>query len=125
MKYPQIFLLAATLATHGATHGEVIDIAWGDGPRVDRTLTLAPKMFVELCAPVGAGKSVSWSFDADHMLSFNIHYHVGKAVHYPNKVDDVQHLVGELIADERRDYCWMWSNKSATIAKLVVRLVLS
>jgi hypothetical protein len=107
-----------------SARSEVIDIVWKDGERFDRTLTLAPGNFAELCGALGAGKRVTWSFDADRELDFNIHYHVDNEVRYPSRMDRARRSEGNLTVDLAQDYCWMWTNKSAAAAKLAVRLVL-
>jgi hypothetical protein len=107
-----------------SARSEVIDIVWQDGARFDRTLTVAPGRFAELCGTLGAGNTVTWSFDADGVLDFNIHFHLGKDVRYPSLMDGVRGSQGILTVDIAQDYCWMWTNKSAAAAKLAVRLVL-
>jgi hypothetical protein len=105
-------------------HSELVEIVWKDSNRFDRTMTVAPGKFAELCGSLGAGKAVTWSFDADGDLNFNIHYHVGKEVRYPARKERVRRSEGELAVDRAQEYCWMWTNKSAVAAKLAVQLVL-
>ena len=117
-------LVGAGLSLAASTaHADVVDIVWKDGARFDRTLTLAPGKFAELCGALGAGKTVKWSFEADGELNFNIHYHVGKDVHYPSRMEQVRRSEGRLAADVAQDYCWMWTNQSAAPAQLAVQLV--
>lgn len=117
-------LAAGLLLGPPAAQAEIVDIAWQDGNRFDPNLTVASGKFAELCGPLAAGKRVSWSFESDADLAFNIHYHLGKAVHYPARQDRVRQAAGDLAVDQAQDYCWMWTNKSATQAKLAVRLQL-
>jgi len=117
-------LAIGLLAASFNTRSELVEIAWTDGDRFDRTLTVAPGKFAELCGALGAGKTVSWAFDADGELNFNIHFHVGKEVHYPVRMDRVRRSAGDLAVDLAQDYCWMWTNKSAIATKLAVRLTL-
>ncbi len=122
-------LAAAALVAAGLSlavlpaQGEVVDIVWKEGSRFDRTLTVAPGKFAELCGELVVGKTVNWSFEADGELNFNIHYHVGKDVHYPSRMEQVRRSRGRLAVDVAQDYCWMWTNKSAAPAQLVVQLV--
>lgn len=118
-------LVGAGLSLAALTaQGEVVDIVWKDGERFDRTLTVAPGKFAELCGALSAGKAVNWSFEADGELNFNIHYHVGKDVRYPSQMGQVRRSEGKLAVELAQDYCWMWTNKSAATTKLEVRLVL-
>jgi hypothetical protein len=105
-----------------ATAAEVVDLDWGASGRFDRSLSVAPGKFAEVCGKLAQGTRVRWAFDADRPLEFNIHYHVGKDVVYPTQHDAVAKTSGELAAPLDQDYCWMWTNKSAGEAKLGVRL---
>jgi hypothetical protein len=107
-----------------SSHAEVVDIVWRTGGRFDRNLTVAPHEFAELCGALSPGQTVNWSFDADGPLNFNIHHHVGQDVQYPNRLNQTYRSRGKLAVKSSQDYCWMWTNKSATAAQLAVRLEL-
>ena len=115
---------ASLLALSWPARSELIEIDWKDDNRFERSVAVAPGKFAELCGPLAAGKTVQWTFDADSELNFNIHYHVGKEVRYPSRMDRVRRSAGDLAVDLAQDYCWMWTNKSAVAAKVAVRLVL-
>jgi hypothetical protein len=106
----------------GAVQAEVIDLQWQDGSPFERSLTIAPGKFAEICGSLDAGQAVNWAFAADRAVNFNVHYHVDKDVRYPAKKDQVKRLKGDLAVDAKQDYCWMWSNKTTTPAKLSVAL---
>ena len=103
---------------------EVVDIVWQADGRFDRTFTIAADKFAELCGAFNPGQAVDWSFDADGALNFNIHYHAGKDVRYPKRLNQTYRSRGKLAVKSPQDYCWMWTNKSATAAQLAVRLEL-
>ena len=105
-----------------AARAEVVELQWQDAGRFERSLTIAPGKFAEICGPLEAGQAVQWSFEADRALNFNIHYHVEKDVRYPAKKDKVKRLQGDLSVDSRQDYCWMWTNKTTALTKLSVTL---
>jgi hypothetical protein len=105
-----------------AARAEVIELQWQDAGRFERSLTIAPGKFAEICGPLEAGQAVQWSFDADRALNFNVHYHVDKDVRYPAKKENVKRLQGDLSVDSRQDYCWMWTNKTTASTKLSVTL---
>lgn len=105
-----------------AALAEVIELQWQDAGRFERSLTIAPGKFAEICGPLEAGQAVQWSFEADRALNFNVHYHVDKDVRYPAKKDNVKRLQGDLSVDSRQDYCWMWTNKTTASTKLSVTL---
>ena len=88
------------------------------------SFTVAPGKFAELCGSLSPGQTVNWSFDADGPLNFNIHHHVGKDVQYPKRLNQTYRSRGKLAVKSSQDYCWMWTNKSATAAQLAVRLEL-
>lgn len=105
-----------------AALAEVIELQWQDAGRFERSLTIAPGKFAEICGPLEAGQAVQWSFEADRALNFNVHYHVDKEVRYPAKKESVKRLQGDLSVDSRQDYCWMWTNKTTASTKLSVTL---
>lgn len=115
-------IVAGLCLAAAAAQAEIIDIAWQDAERFDRTLTVAPGKFAELCGPLAVGKRVAWSFEAEGALNFNIHYHLGKEVRYPARIEQSRGSAGELAVDTAQDYCWMWTNKSAVPARLAVKL---
>jgi hypothetical protein len=117
-------VLAGVLLSMGAgvARAEVIELQWRDAGRFERSLTIAPGKFAEICGPLVAGQAVRWSFKADRALNFNVHYHVDKDVRYPAKKANVKRLKGDLSVDSSQDYCWMWSNKTTASTKLSVTL---
>ena len=117
-------VLAGVLLSMGAgvARAEVVELQWQDAGRFERSLTIAPGKFAEICGPLVAGQAVRWSFEADRALNFNVHYHVDKDVRYPAKKANVKRLKGDLSVDSSQDYCWMWSNKTTASTKLSVTL---
>ena len=114
----------ALLSPAWFAQAEVIDITWQEGGRFERTVTVAPGKFAELCGALRMGQAVNWSFEADAALNFNIHYHAGKDVRYPSQQDQVLRARGELTVDSDQHYCWMWVNKSVKPAKLALALAM-
>jgi hypothetical protein len=119
---PTCLLLGAALALHGPARADLIDIDWGTKQRFERTMQIAPGRFVELCGKLPAGTVVAWQFESARSLDFNIHYHEGKAVHYPEKRNATARGEGRLDVKIARDYCWMWTNKASRPVALEVRL---
>ncbi len=105
-----------------AARAEVIELQWQDAGRFERSLTIAPGKFAEICGPLEAGQAVQWSFEADRAVNFNVHNHVDKDVRYPAKKENVTRLQGDLAVNSRQDYCWMWTNKTTAPTKLSVTL---
>lgn len=116
------WVAASLLLSSPAAQAEMIALQWPDGGRFERSLSIAPGKFAELCGPLRPGQSIQWSFKADGAVNFNIHYHLGKDVRYPAKQDQVESLQDTLVVDSAQDYCWMWVNKGALSTKLAVSL---
>lgn len=114
------FLLLAVVAT--GARADLIDIEWDGGGRFERSLSVAPGKFAELCTRLTKGQSVRWTFLADQPLNFNVHYHVGKEVIYAARDDRVREQNGYLEVAEDQDYCWMWTNDSKLPASLKTTL---
>ena len=118
---PLALALAFTAIATGAG-ADVIDIKWDAKGRFERSVNVAPGKFAEICGKLPAGLKVRWDFDAGLPLDFNVHYHVGKEVVFPSKLTAVAAAKDSLDTKIDQDYCWMWSNKSASTATVKVKL---
>jgi len=121
MTGPHAFALLLALLAVDA-RADVTDIEWDGGGRFERTLSVAPGTFAELCTRLSKGQSVRWTFHADQPLNFNVHYHVGKEVIYAARDDRVREQNGYLEVAEDQDYCWMWTNDGKSPASLKTML---
>lgn len=97
---------------------ELVDIDWDEGGQFERDLGVPPGKFVEVCGKLIRGQSITWAFDADVPLNFNVHYHQGAQVVYPAKQDAATKTRGALDVALDQDYCWMWNNKSDRAGQL-------
>jgi hypothetical protein len=116
------YAVLAALCTALPLRAELIEIAWTSDGSFDRRLSVAPGKFAEVCGRLAAGSSVNWRFDGATPLHFNIHYHAGKDVVFPAKLDGSASSSGQLAVPAEEDYCWMWSNKSDRPASLTLHL---
>lgn len=101
---------------------QVIDIAWAADGTFEQNVSVAPGRFAEFCGALNPGQSVEWGFKASRGLNFNIHFHEGQEVRTPARADGRREAQGTLAVDSAHEYCWMWSNKSAAVARLRVHL---
>ena len=101
---------------------DVVDIVWDAGGRFERKFSVVPGKFAELCGKLPAGLKIGWNFEASAPLDFNVHYHAGKEVVFPSKLSAVVTAKDTLATKIDQDYCWMWSNKSAASATIMVKL---
>lgn len=115
-------VIALAVALPVAARAEVVDITWDAVGRFERQLTVAPGKLAEVCGKLNPPADVQWQFSANVPLNFNIHYHEGKAVKFPAKQDGVAEGSGKLGVEIQQDYCWMWTNKSASAATLHIKL---
>jgi hypothetical protein len=105
-----------------AARADVVDIAWDANGRFERSLNVAPAKFAEVCGKLPAGLKVRWDFESGTPLDFNVHFHVGKEVVFPSKLTAVSAAKDVLDTKVDQDYCWMWSNRSASSVTVTVRL---
>ena len=111
-----------TIATASSlAQAELLDIAWNASGHYEKTAIVQPEKFLELCGGLAKGQTIGWSFDADRALDFNVHFHEGKDVVFPEKQTAVAKASGTLNVAVKQDYCWMWSNKTSTPATLTAR----
>ena len=106
-----MIIVLSTLALSTAPHAEIIDVKWNAEGKFARTHSIAPGKFVEFCENLPKASVVTWRFKASAPLNFNLHFHQGKAVAFPEKHDGVSELQGTFVAKTTEDYCWMWTNK--------------
>ena len=111
-----------TMAFPLVAHADDSDIAWDAQGRAHQHFAAAPGKLVEYCGDLKTGDKVDWHSDASAPLDFNIHHHVGEAVHFAAKQEGVAVSKGVLTAPSDQDYCWMWTNKSAAPISLDVEL---
>ena len=113
--------LLLTLLLPVAASAEIVDIKWSDGT-FSHKASIAPKKFLEVCGKQKMGDSVAWQFKGSTETDFNIHYHVGKDVSYPENRKGVASAEGLLVASLDQDYCWMWTNRTAQLLEMEVSL---
>lgn len=65
---------------------------------------------------------MTWRFDADGPLDFNIHYHDGDQVTSLARRDAARSARGRLLVAIDQDYCWMWTNRGNAPVTLRARL---
>lgn len=103
------------------SHAAIVDLHW-----VDRSFTkeasIAPQKFLEVCGALKKRETVAWQFKGSAATDFNIHYHVGKKVSYPQKRKGVASASGKLAVPIDQDYCWMWTNKGTVPVTMSVTL---
>ena len=117
-----VALAAIAAGTWSSAWADVVVIAWDGNGRFERSLNVAPAKFAEVCGRLPAGLKVRWDFEAGAPLDFNVHYHVGKEVVFALKLTAVAAARDVLDTKIDQDYCWMWSNKSASPATIMVKL---
>ena len=115
-----LVMLLVAIATNA--QADLIEVVWTADGRFERSVNVAPGKFAEVCDKLPAGAKVRWDFEASAPLDFNVHYHVGKEVVFPSKLAAVSTAKGTLDAKIEQDYCWLWSNKSAAPATVMVKL---
>lgn len=114
-------LLLLTVLMPIAASAEIVEIKWADGVFTHKA-SIAPKKFLEVCGKQKKGEAVNWTFNGTAPTDFNIHYHVGKDVSYPENRKGVASAEGSLVAPLDQDFCWMWTNRGAKPLDLELKL---
>jgi hypothetical protein len=115
------FALAIASVFPVVAHAQLVDLKWNGGV-FSHNGSIAPTKFLEVCGKLKQGDGVGWQFKGKAPTDFNIHYHVGKDVTYPENRKAVASADGMFLAPIEQDYCWMWTNRSATPVEVVVEL---
>ena len=112
--------MLALLATAAAA-ADLQKIEWRDA-RSEATFDVAARKFAEWCGKLAKGEKVEWQFEASGPVDFNVHYHEGKNVNFPEKRAAIAAATGTLEVPVDQDYCWMWSNTSTNATVVRARL---
>lgn len=118
----RLLLALAAAAGAGPAPAAITELAWDAQGRFEHRSAVPPGRFVEVCGPLKRDEAVAWRFEAEAPMDFNIHYHEGRTVHYPERQGAVAAAQGRLQPALDQDYCWMWTNKSGAPARLTVQL---
>ena len=78
--------------------------------------------FEEMCFELEAKQAVRYSFDADAVLDFNVHWHRGSQVLFPVKSAAVARRAGVFRSPDKEAYCLMWTNHGRTPVALRARI---
>ncbi len=100
----------------------IVDINWA-GLEFAYKASIAPKKFLEVCGKLEKDSKVAWRFKGSAPSDFNIHYHVGNDVVYPENRKNIALAEGVLPVPRQDDYCWMWSNRATE--PITIELTLS
>ena len=117
-------LLVATLPLSFVlpAHADIVDIKW-TGVEFSHNANIAPKKFLEICGKLEKGASIAWRFKGGAESDFNIHYHVGNEVSYPENRKNIASAEGALAVAQDQDYCWMWTNRGAQAITMEMSLL--
>ena len=116
-------LCAGVIWSMSAQAAGHVEIKWGAGGTFIHSTSIPAGKFVEVCGRLLKDERVGWAFTADKVTNFNIHYHVGDKVEFPEKRDGVARLNAELSVPGDQDYCWMWTNKHDAPVALELSLI--
>lgn len=101
----------------------LVEIEWrADGTAAPLAIEVAPGKFAEWCGSLRAGDKVQWDFQSAEPMDMNVHYHEGKNVHYPVRLEARKSANDTLHVTLAQEYCWMWSNKTGKTAPLKAAL---
>jgi hypothetical protein len=79
------------------------------------THTVKPRGFAEECFKLPGGETIGYAFESSATMDFNIHFHRGKDVVYPVKVDAVRRADDRFTAPSAEEFCLMWTNGTAAM----------
>jgi hypothetical protein len=117
-------LLGAVLVcTALPSRSAIVEMAFDTQGRFAHETAVPPGKFVEVCGKLPRGARIAWKFEAHAPLDFNVHYHIGDKVEFPEKRTAVSVLRGDLVAASDQHYCWMWKNNTASGTALAVQLL--
>ena len=113
---------ATLLLTASLAWASVVEIAWDDNGGFQHEAELGAGAFAEVCGALSREEQVQWTFEASAALDFNIHYHEGDEVVYPEELAGSARGAGVLVAPVDQTYCWMWTSGQSSPATVTLQL---
>ena len=112
--------ILASFAT--SAPAQAVGIVWDESRAFETNAAVASGKSAEVCGKLSKGQVVVWKFEGDRPLDFNIHYHAGAKVVFPEQRGAVSDASGELTVAMDQDYCWMWTNRAGPPARVALKL---
>jgi len=84
---------------------------------LQHSVEVVPGAIEEPCVSLQKNDRIEFSFSADQVLDFNLHYHAESVV-FPADYSAIASHTGSYIAPAARQYCLMWTNKQSGPVKL-------
>ena len=100
-------LVITSLLTGLDARADLLTIAWDDHGRFERSTEGQPRQFAEVCGALKRGQAIAWSFEADRPVLFNVHYHDGPRVIFPEKREARKDGRRTATVEADQDFCWM------------------
>jgi hypothetical protein len=100
----------------------LVELKMDEAGRFQHQADIKAGGILEVCGKLTAGQKIDWQFSSPNALDFNIHFHEGKKVSLPVKQKARKESAGQFAVIKDQDYCWMWSNKSKSIANVSLQL---
>lgn len=82
------------------------------GQETEKEIKLDAGKVHEECMNLNSPQRLNYDFQSPTPVSFNIHYHEGKKVHFPEVERERRSGKGIFEPASKQDYCLMWTNKS-------------
>jgi hypothetical protein len=79
---------------------------------------LAVKKVHEECIAMAEGQTLTFNYEANAELEFNLHFHHGKDVTYPLN-GKYSNYSNTYVATQKNEYCLMWQNKNSVPTKFL------
>ncbi|MCU0919520.1 MAG: hypothetical protein MUF16_04175 [Burkholderiaceae bacterium] len=105
---------------------QLVRIPLPSKPADVRQLVAPPLDFIEVCTGLKTRRALTWQFEAEHALGFNIHLHRSGNTPPPPKGAALSTVMsaakGRLVPSSDHEHCWMWANPS--LVPVTIRLQL-
>ena len=118
MRVVASIVAAAFVAAPAIASAKIVDLSFTSEGRFEHAEPIAAGKFLEVCGKFEAGQRLDWSFEVGAPVDFNIHYHVGDKVEFPEKRSAIGSLGGVFVAPVTQHFCWMWKNTGTTEVKV-------
>jgi hypothetical protein len=114
--------VVAATASHATETAVMSPVPWDTNGRFLQELQVPDEAAVEVCEKLSTGAQVSWRYKASTPVDFNVHFHQGKEVSTPVRIDHRAQADAVFKATSAQEYCWTWLNRSGKPVRLAIQL---
>ena len=118
-----VAMTLSAMSIMSSAHANLLALKWNEQGEFRHQGQIKAGGILEVCGKLPNKLRVDWDFKSDQALESNIHFHLGKEVKLPVKLDAKTEWKDRFKTKLAQDYCWMWRNRSDQVAEITLSLM--